>query len=149
MADPVSTGLFVGGAVLSAFGKSKAAKERKERAKLLAAQKRRQAAELGRRLESEINFLEDQASENIGTQKASFAANGISVGSTSSVQAEMKSFENLGRAIHNKRIDTALKQANLRLEAKLGVDDARSGQKAATISGIVDVGNAVAKAAGG
>jgi hydrogenase maturation factor HypF (carbamoyltransferase family) len=134
MADPITVGLAVGGTVASIVGGFSAARKRRRLAEAIARQKEAEAREVGRRNQTEIAILQNQLQQNIGEQVASFAGSGIDVGSGASVQAQMASFENFGRTVLNKNLETRFRQRQLMFEGKQSLAEGRDAQGAAVVN---------------
>jgi len=98
-----------------------------------AAQKRIQQLEIQRRTESEIDLLRERAAETVGLGIARFAGGGIDVSSGAAVQAEMKSFENLGRSIINKRLEASFRNSQLSAEERWERKQGRAFQASSVI----------------
>jgi len=135
----------IAGSVVSAFSSIIGSSKRKKMEAQIAREKRLQAEEVARRTRSEIELLKDQLQENIGNQAVSFAASGVSVSSGASVQAQMKSFENFGRTVLNKKLEGAFKERQLRLEASMGVQLAADQARGDIIGALGGIGNTIAK----
>ena len=135
--------IAVGSALVKAFSSFSAGRKKKQRAALLAREKIKEANELERRTNLELDVLQDEASGTVGRGRAQFAGQGIDVGSGASVQAEMESFENFTRTALNKKLESEFRQNQLKLEAKLGkqvgADQAKAGNIQA-VSGLVNSG---------
>lgn len=117
MANPLLA-LTIGSSIANAFSAISQGRKQARRQEVIAQEKELQAREVARRTESELGILRDQLSEVRGDQTSNFAANLIDVGSGASVQAGMKAFENFGRVVLNKNLESSFRQRQLNLAAK-------------------------------
>lgn len=132
-------GAIVGG-VVGAFGSISGNKAKRKQAEAIAGQKRLQAAEVARRTASELDMLSDEINLNIGEQVTSFAGSGVDVSSGASVQAQMASFENYGRTVLNKQLESNFRVRQLNFEAANGISLDKDERNASVISAF---GNAI------
>jgi hypothetical protein len=123
----------IAGSLVSAFGSIAGSSAKRKQEEAIAREKRLQALEVARRTASELDMLSDEINKNIGSQVAGFAGSGIDVGSGSSIQAQMASFENYGRTVLNKNLESKFRIRQLNVEAANGISLSKDAQTASII----------------
>lgn len=137
-------GAVVGGLV-GAFGSLSGSSAKRKQEAAIAREKRLQALEVARRTASEMDMLADEINRNIGSQVTAFAGSGIDVSSGASVQAQMASFENYGRTVLNKQLESNFRIRQLNFEAANGISLAKDYQKATLINAFGNLAESGAK----
>lgn len=150
------TGLAIGGGVLRAFSGISKGRAQKRLAEERAEQKRFQQLEIQRRTDSEIQLIRDRAKGTVGLGITRFAGSGVDVSSGAVVQAQMQSFENLGRTILNKRLEAKFRNTQLSAEERWARKQGSDLQNASIINAFgslistgVQISNAMPSSGGG
>lgn len=138
--------LALGSSVASAISSFSKGRAQKRLAEERARQKRLQQQEIQRRTDSEILLIKDQANGAVGEALARFAGSGIDVGSGATTQVRMESFENLGRVILNKQLESKFRIDQLSLEERWELKQGKALQTASVLDGFGSLLSAATKA---
>lgn len=145
----VTAAIAIGSTIASAVSSISKGRQQRKLAEQRARMKRLQMLEIQRRNESEINLLRDQASGAVGEAMTRFAGSGIDVGSGASAQARMQSFENLGRTILNKQLESKFRISQLSAEERWEIKQGEALQTAGLIEGFGTLISGATRLSGG
>lgn len=142
----------LGTAVVQGISSIRRGRRQEQLARQRAEQKRRQQEEIARRTQSEIALIRSAAKDAVGEATTRYAGAGIDVGSGASVQAQMQSFENMGRVIMNKQYEAAFRIDQLALEERWELKQGQEMRQASVIDavgGLISTGININRASGG
>lgn len=144
--------LALGSSLASGVASIRRGRRQEQLARERAEQKRRQQQEIARRTKSEIALIRSASKDTVGEGVTRYAGSGIAVDSGASVQAQMESFENMGRVIMNKQYESAFRINQLALEERWELKQGQEMRQASVIDavgGLISTGININRASGG